>query len=94
MTVTLASGLVQKHMDMGCILGQMETGMKANGECAWSMARDRIIFVMEIGILECIKMASPMGEESMLGVLGKFIQVIFRRGLSKVEESGGVVRVN
>lgn len=79
---------------MVCTLGQMEIVTKDNGECVLNMDKVKTIFVMEINTLVCTKMENLMGKESILGVLDKFIQEIFIKELSKVEESGGVTKIN
>ena len=94
MTVTLGSGFHQKLMAMVCTLGQMEIATKDNGECVLNMDKVKIISVMEISILVCMKMVNLMEKENILGVLDKFIQEIFIKDLSKVEENGGIAKIN
>jgi len=94
MTATLASGSHQKLMVMEFTLGQMEIATKVNGECVLNMDKGKITFVMEINTLVCMKMENLMGKESILGVPDKFILEISIKELSKVEESGGVTKIN
>ena len=75
-------------------LGQMEIATKDNGECVLNMDKVKIISVMEISILVCMKMVNLMEKENILGVLDKFIQEIFIKDLSKVEENGGIAKIN
>jgi hypothetical protein len=94
MTVTLGSGFHQKLMAMVCTLGQMEIGTKDNGECVLNMDKVKTTFLMAISILVCMKMVNLMEKENISGVLDKFIQEIFIEDLNKVEENGGVPKIN
>ena len=94
MIAILVNGLVQKHMATVSILGRMEIDMKDSGECVWNMDKDMIIFAMEILTLVIILMENLTEKENIFGLPDKFIQEIFTKDLNKVEESGGVVKIN
>ena len=79
---------------MVCTLGQMEIGTKDNGECVLNMDKVKTTFLMAISILVCMKMVNLMEKENISGVLDKFIQEIFIEDLNKVEENGGVPKIN
>ena len=94
MIVILGNGSVRKRMVMECILGLIKIGMKDNGECASNMDKDMTHFAMEIHISVSMLMENLMEKENIFGQLDKFIQGIFIKELSKVEESGGAIKIN
>lgn len=94
MIAILGNGLVQKHMAMEYILGQMETDMKDSGECVSNMDKDMMGFAMEIRILANMLMENLMEKESIFGLLDKFIQAILIKESNKVGESGGTPKIN
>ena len=81
-------------MAMVFTLGRMEIAMKDNGECVLNTDKGQTIFAMEISTSVSILMVNLMEKENIFGVLDKFIQVNFIKGLNKVGESGGVAKIN
>lgn len=94
MIAILVNGLVLKLMVMVYILGQMEIGMKDSGECVSNMDKDMTLSVMGIRTSVSMLMENLTEKENIFGLLDKFIQGIFTKDLNKVEESGGVVKIN
>jgi hypothetical protein len=61
------SGGTQRQRDMEFILGKTEIGMRESGSNVSNMVKEQIYLEMEIHILENIKKASLMEEDSIHG---------------------------